>query len=566
MKKLNLKELSNQTRKLKLLYVEDEIDARENTVRFLSNFFTNIVVAVDGQDGLEKFKNGAFDIILTDINMPTMNGLDMIKNIRDIDSDIPILILSAYSESEYFLKSIEYDVDGYVLKPLAIEQFKRVILKVVKKIDLLNLSKNYQRELEEEVTLRNLELKNKLYFDELTSLYSRYIFFKDIQQLHPPIILLLDINKFKIINEVYGSEVGTKVLVEFSKKLSQTVEEDDYKLYRISADEFALLDITQHIDTDKYENLIEKLFDNLNNLKLKIDDNEITIDITLGLSTVEENSYDSAKIALDFAKETKKAYVMYSTAIDHRRESCATLEQKDKIVQAISEQRVIAVFQPIVNIDGKIVKYETLMRLRKENSSDLVTPYYFLDIAIKTRLYEALSTNIIYQALFKLRDVKDLVLSINFTYTDIKNKEFIQDIYEFIVKHPDVGQRAVFEITESESMGSYDEMKLFIKKFRKLDVKFAIDDFGSGFSNFEYILEIEPNYLKIDGSLIKDIDTDDRAFTLVEAIVEFSHKLGILVIAEFVHSKIVYEKLRDLGVDEYQGFYFYKPQELIVEK
>ena len=164
MKKLNLKELSNQTRKLKLLYVEDEEDARENTVRFLSNFFTNIVVAVDGQDGLEKFKNGAFDIVLTDINMPTMNGLDMIKNIRDIDSDIPILILSAYSESEYFLKSIEYDVDGYVLKPLAIEQFKRVILKVVKKIDLLNLSKNYQRELEEEVALRNLELKNKLYF------------------------------------------------------------------------------------------------------------------------------------------------------------------------------------------------------------------------------------------------------------------------------------------------------------------------------------------------------------------------------------------------------------------
>lgn len=136
-------------------------------------------------------------------------------------------------------------------------------------------------------------------------------------------------------------------------------------------------------------------------------------------------------------------------------------------------------------------------------------------------------------------------------------------IEEYFITHSGVGQRAVFEITETESIENYDDVKSFIKRFREYGVKIAIDDFGTGFSNFEYILEIEPDYLKIDGSLVKDIDTNSRSYTLVEAIVQFSHRLGIKVIAEFVHSQTIFIMLKDLGVDEYQGFYFSEPLENI---
>jgi EAL domain-containing protein (putative c-di-GMP-specific phosphodiesterase class I) len=152
-------------------------------------------------------------------------------------------------------------------------------------------------------------------------------------------------------------------------------------------------------------------------------------------------------------------------------------------------------------------------------------------------------------------------LSFNFTYSDIVNTEFLNKLELFFKKVPDSGSRVVFEITENESMESYDVVKEFINRFRKYGIRIAIDDFGSGFSNFNYILEMEPDYLKIDGSLIKDIDTNPKSLTMTEAIVNFSKKLGIKVIAEYVHSEKIFIMLRDIGVDEFQGFYFAQPTE-----
>ena len=115
--------LINSTKGLKLLYVEDNIDARESTHIMLEDFFNNIEVALDGVDGLEKFKNSEFDIIITDINMPNMNGMDMIKSIRAIDLNIPIILLSAYSQREYEKEMEELNINGFLLKPVLLEQF-----------------------------------------------------------------------------------------------------------------------------------------------------------------------------------------------------------------------------------------------------------------------------------------------------------------------------------------------------------------------------------------------------------------------------------------------------------
>jgi len=560
---VNAKELTQMSKPLKLLYVEDDENARESTYRLLTNYFHEVVTAVDGQDALEKFNEQKFDLILSDINMPRLDGIEMLRNIREKDANIPVLLLSAYNDSDYFLKAIELSVDGYILKPLIMDQFSKTLFKVVQKINLLALKENYQKMLETEVKKRNAEIEHKLHYDPLTELLSRYSFFKDIDKFHTPIILLIDIDKFKVINEVYGSNIGTEVLKAFSEHLKQVfVKEESYILYRLSADEFAILDTTRHIEPEKYELLIEKLFQYLNNLKLQIQKNTISVDITIGLSTVDKNGYESAKIALDYAKKYKKPYVMYSSKIDHRKESSFTLKCRDDINAAIDEQRIVAVYQPIVNKEGKTVKHEVLMRLQEKDSIKLMSPFYFLDVAIKTRLYEYLSSTIVFKALDKLKRSQH-TLSINFTYSDIKNRSFIQRIENFFKENPQVGQRAVFEITESESIENYDDVKNFIQDFRHFGVKFAIDDFGTGFSNFEYILEIEPDYLKIDGSLIKKIDTDEKSYILVQAIVQFSHKLGIKIIAEYVSSKTIFSMLNDLDVDEYQGFYFSEPLEHI---
>jgi len=554
----NLKELAYMSKDIKLLYVEDDLDARRTTLNLLKNFFTNITVAVDGADGLEKFKNSKFDLIISDINMPELNGLEMIQEIRKIDSNISVLMLSAHDDGKYFMHAIELGVDGYILKPLNHDQFINVVYKIVEKINVFQTQKNYQIHLEEEVKRRNQEIEHKLHYDSLTVLYSRYMFFNDLLGLNSSVVILIDINQFKVINEVYGTGIGSEVLKRFGDFLSENIKETSYKAYRLSGDEFAILGTNSKYEVKDYKSLVKCLFKQLASLKIVIDDIAVSLDATMAMSNVENNKYECAKIALDHAKKYKKSFIEYSREIDHRDESSLTLKRRDDICSAIDDKRVVAVYQPIVDVTGKIIKYETLMRLQEKESIKLISPYFFLDTAIKTRLYESLSETVIFKALNTIKTTNNS-LSINFTYSDIKNIPFIEKIDEFIRLNDGIGERTIVEITEDESIENYEDVKEFIKRFRKYGVRIAIDDFGTGFSNFEYILEVEPDYLKIDGSLVKNIDTNTRSYALVEAIVQFSHKLGIKVIAEFVHSEVVFSMLKELGVDEYQGFYFYEP-------
>ena len=126
-------------------------------------------------------------------------------------------------------------------------------------------------------------------------------------------------------------------------------------------------------------------------------------------------------------------------------------------------------------------------------------------------------------------------------------------------------ERIVFEITESEDIVDDEKIVSFIREVRRTGAKFAIDDFGSGYSNFAYIMKMEPDYIKIDGTLIKDIHTNDVNRTLVKTIVAFSKELQIKTIAEYVHSKEVHEVVQEFGVDEYQGFYIQEPTENILQ-
>ena len=208
---INIKELALMSKGLKLLYIEDDEFSRKTMHRLLKGFFANITIAVDGRDGLEKYKVGEFDLIISDINMPNLNGLDMIDAIKKDSPNIPVLILSAYSDSEYFLKAIELDIDGFIIKPLVAEQFIKALHKIVQRINLLAMSEKYKKNLEDEVEDKNAEIEHKLYFDDLTDLLSRHSFNKDLSKSNKPIVILIDIDKFKVINEVYGNAIGSNV-------------------------------------------------------------------------------------------------------------------------------------------------------------------------------------------------------------------------------------------------------------------------------------------------------------------------------------------------------------------
>lgn len=552
-------EILDITKTLKLLYVEDDSMSRASSLGLFELFFTNITIGIDGKDGLEKFKSDTFDIVISDINMPYLNGVDMFKLIRDFDEEVSLVLLSAHNEAEYLLKAIEVDVDSYMLKPLGKDNFTRSMTKVCEKIKLKRESQNYQLKLEKEIKEQTKELEHKLHFDESTGLYNHYSFVENIKNLDTPVVMIIDINKFKVINEIYGVANGTLVLQKFSSFLLQFIENKSYTLYRVSGDEFTLLDVTSIEGSQKYENDIISLHKSMEEFNVSLGDDSVSLEVTIGISVSQHHAFECAKVALDFAKLYKKPYEMYTSAIDKRKEEENTLLWKNKIKSAIYEDRVVPVYHGIVDRNQKIIKYETLMRL-KEQDGKLISPAFFLDISIKAGLYHKLSSHVVFSAL-KLIKKSSYTVSVNFSYADIINKHFLDEIEEFLVENPEVGSSLIFEILESENIGDYATMKKFLQRFRMHNVQIAVDDFGSGFSNFEHILEINPDYLKIDGSLVKDIDTNPKSYILVSAIVEFSHKLGIKVIAEFVHSKAIFDMLKELDVDEYQGFYFHEPLE-----
>ena len=162
---------------------------------------------------------------------------------------------------------------------------------------------------------------------------------------------------------------------------------------------------------------------------------------------------------------------------------------------------------------------------------------------------------------FKHFSQNDSEFSINLTLDDITNKDTVRYITHKLEKY-EIAKRVIFEIVESEGIDSFEEVSVFIKTMKEYGCKIAIDDFGTGYSNFEYLMKLNVDYIKIDGSFIKNIDTNAQSQLISDLIITFAKKQGILTIAEFVHNKKVLHKVQDMGIDYSQGFYLGEPKEI----
>ena len=289
---------------------------------------------------------------------------------------------------------------------------------------------------------------------------------------------------------------------------------------------------------------------------------DIFINITLGISIAQEEPVKTAGIALKKAKKANMKFFVYNNEIDTKDVIKKSMYWREKIKLAIEEDLVTPFYQPIFNREKQIVKYETLMRLRDKNDEGEViylSPYLFLDISVKTKQYLQLSNQVISKAFADLSKT-DKQVSLNLSFKDILDLDFVISLDKNLDKIDNQKkQQIVFEILESDYITDYTLLEEFILKYREQGIQIAIDDFGTGYSNFAHILKIRPNYIKIDGSLIKNINTEKSSYELVKSIIDFSKALNIKVIAEFVHSAEVYKTVLELGVDEFQGFYLAEP-------
>lgn len=414
-------------------------------------------------------------------------------------------------------------------------------------------------------------LENQLYIDALTGLYSRTALQKGVEQNQRLALIIIDIVAFKNINDLYGAQVGNITLQKLAKYLQGFQSKKEFSAYRIASDEFVLLYEDATIDEEFLAEELSRLLEYLNEHLFLINQSVgyIQLEYNLAGATCKEcsdNPMGRVDMALNYAKENNLSFAIYDKKIDKKVELRQNIFWKKSIKEGLEKDAFVPFFQKIVDKDGQVVKYEALMRLKqtREEETLYISPFKYLDVAKKTKFYLKISSMIITKSLATCKDL-GVDISINISAQDMQSKKIVSLLKETIIKN-DIAKHVVLEIVESESVSKNQQIKEFVEEFRDLGVRFAIDDFGSGFSNFSYILEIKPEFLKIDGSLIKDITENPHSYELVKSIVAFAKALDVTTVAEFVHSKEVFETVLALGVDEFQGYYFHEPSQEISSK
>jgi diguanylate cyclase (GGDEF)-like protein len=424
---------------------------------------------------------------------------------------------------------------------------------------LIKKSKTINHYLETEVKSKTKELKNMLVIDRLTDLPNRLQLLEDIQKNRSKKsthLALINVDRFKDINDFYGHSAGDIVLQQISNTIKTICVDKNSFIYKLPSDEFAVF-TTRDLKQTDFIALVKNLTNVIQQNPIKVDENFISISLSTGIASNEELLLQSADMALQSSKNQNNELIVYSKGVDNTKDIQKNIEGIALIKDAISRDAIVPYFQPIFNVHTqKIEKYESLVRIIQKDG-DVLSPFKFLDIAIKSKLYPNITRAMIKKSFEFFRD-KDYEFSINLSIDDIVNTKtklfIIKELESFIAP-----QRVTFEILESDKIEAYEEIKTFIKDLKHFNCKFAIDDFGSGYSNFAHILELNIDYLKIDASLVKYITTDENSRVITKTIVNFASTLGLKTIAEFVEDIESLEMLQKMGVDYVQGYHIGKP-------
>jgi len=649
-------EILNQLPEIKILYVEDEDLTRELTYSILSQFFKNITVCQNGEEALKEFEKKHYDIVISDINMPKLNGLEFAKKIRKKDIEVSILFTTAHSDISYLSEALNIGVvDGFLIKPVDLKQLtsvlKRVLLKYLYQKQAKELQ-NYLKQFEEAVNesaiisktdtkgkityvnenflkiskyskkeligkphnivfhpdmpkeifknlwdtiqngktfngfIKNRDKEGKSYYvknvikpivdlngnikeylairEEVTNIMNPKKMFFDALNGRDDILIYMKLQNYDEIEEFYPFEILEKIEQKSLDYLYKVFNKNFSikEIFSLGNGEFALFLDKKYL-TDKLVEKLKKIQNSIHLYSFSIRD-DIKYDIDILMSIVGEGDYiyESAKLGLkQLIKEHKKFIIANNLSKVYQEKSQKNIQTIHLIQKAIKDSRIISYYQGLVNNKTKkIEKYESLVRLIDENGK-VLSPFFFLETAKKSDYYNCITKIVLSNSFETLKKIKEDI-SINLSFLDIESEFIRNEIYNLLKTNKEQANRIVFELLEDESVKNIELVKEFVNEVKEYGVKIAIDDFGSGYSNFIRLLEFKPDILKIDGSLIKDIETNDFSLSIVKSIVTFAKENNLQTVAEFVENENIANIITDLGIDYSQGYFYAKPEPL----
>ncbi len=439
----------------------------------------------------------------------------------------------------------------------AMEPLQNVFIYIFVSIAILLLILLYQ-------TLLSFKNKKESITDALTQTYNRTFLRELVKEIDIAKyqIMMLDIDYFKQINDNYGHKAGDFVLTKTAQIISQQIREDDY-LIRYGGEEFLLfIKKGENFEASMLE-IAERIRKKIENTSFEYEDKTIHITVSIGVTNNPQH-FKTLSLAIKHADEMlyrakrEGRNQVISQDIKNIQKEHIQRKNINEVKEALEEDRIICYFQAIVNVsDNKIIKHEALARMIDKDGS-VVLPYLFLDTIAHTNIYNDFTKRILELVFEKIKS-KKVAISVNLNFSDILENTIYNIILDELQKHKALTEWLTIELLEYEIIQETSLIQERLLKIKSFGVKIALDDFGSGFANYSVFETLPLDILKIDGSLIKNIDTSETSYKITHSIIILARELGITAVAEFVHSKEILQIVQELKIDQAQGFYLAKP-------
>lgn len=437
--------------------------------------------------------------------------------------------------------------------------------------------KTANEQLQKEIVERKQAEKQLEYLathDYLTSVPNRYSFEETLKKVvakagrgQESFLLFIDIDNFKMVNDTKGHTAGDRLLISVAKIIKESIRESD-TLARLGGDEFGVL--LEGLTIDDARLAAEKMRHRVENEEFFLDTyGSFNLSFSIGVAMIDgtlnsQRLLALADTALYLAKDKGGNRVILLEPNEEATTKLTAINQLvAQIKNAVKEDKFVLFFQPVVRVvDRKILHHEALLRMQGQDG-ELISPQTFIAVAEQFGLMPAIDRWVIRAVLETMSQHPVFNIFVNISGVSLGEESLLDYIEQAISQSEIEPSRIGFEITETAAVQDIWLAQRWIERLRKLGCRFALDDFGIGFSTFSYLRSLSVDYVKIDGSFIVNLDKDPSNRALVMAMNTVAHSLGKKAIAEYVENEDILKILQELEVDFAQGYFCGRPGLLI---
>ncbi|TGM95455.1 GGDEF/EAL-containing response regulator [Leptospira yasudae] len=547
----------NKDSKPVILLVDDELIILRGLKEQLKLAFGkeyDIETAEDAESAweiLEEYVSKGIDVpvVVCDQVMPGVKGDELLIRIHDKKPEIRKIMLTGQASADAVGNALNHaNLYRYLSKPWDSNDLILTIREALKSY----FSDQSLSEL-------NRKLEKTLLFDRETgrpNLESlrRALDERESQGLQST-LAVIRIESSTSTTHHFGVGVYHKVLNQFLTSLSAFMEKSG-SLFHLYQDEVAIL---SNVDESKFHSLLVAFRILLRSEYIEADGISFRVNVSIGVATHQSSLYYKARIAMMHAAQNGELELMnYSNAMEEGDQYQINLVLGRKLNDAINAGNVIPYFQGIYdNKLEKITKFECLARIQEGDR--VYSPASFISIARSTGIIRLLTPIMIEKSIRYFAKYPEYSFSVNISESDLEKKGFALWVISRLQHYEIAPDRLTLEILETDRLRGGERGLETLKELKECGCKIAIDDFGVDQSNFERLMEIDPDYIKIDGKFIQGIHLNKTPYLLASAMTEMAHRIGAKVIAEFVAGRGEFDTVRSLGVEYCQGYYIMEP-------